>query len=196
MYSLHIQVQRLCMYGCAGGGLVVAGRANLRDAGASLSLPLAPSPPLSLPSYPPPPLSIFSLPPSIYLSHSLTHSLTLTRVRACGPDVRVWAGCVRVSRVLAQVGSPPFYSDNTKAAYQRLLTEPVEFPDAVASSAARDFIRALLPVPPPSPLFPTSPTRRLVAAPPRASESSTRKPCTGPCVRRDSLDSAPRPASV
>ena len=46
-----------------------------------------------------------------------------------------------------QAGFPPFYSDNTKAAYQRLLTEPVEFPDAVASAAARDFIRALLQVP-------------------------------------------------
>ena len=52
-----------------------------------------------------------------------------------------------------QAGVPPFYSDNTKAAYQRLLTEPVEFPDAVASAAARDFIRALLQAPPHPPTF-------------------------------------------
>ena len=82
---------------------------------------------------------------------------------------------------------PPFYSDNTKAAYQRLLTEPVEFPDAVASPAARDFIRALLqarlrprlrPRPPPY----KAPLAVQCLAPPRGGDGSEAAGVGGPGV--------------
>jgi len=53
------------------------------------------------------------------------------------------------------VGLPPFYSKDTKAAYQRLLTEPLEFKPHV-SQPARDLIRALLN---------TDPSKRLGAVP-------------------------------
>lgn len=41
------------------------------------------------------------------------------------------------------VGLPPFYSKDTRAAYRRLLTEPLEFKDDV-SEAARTLIKGLL----------------------------------------------------
>mmetsp|Transcript_71396 Transcript_71396/g.190697 ORF Transcript_71396/g.190697 Transcript_71396/m.190697 type:complete len:175 (+) Transcript_71396:760-1284(+) len=44
------------------------------------------------------------------------------------------------------VGLPPFYSDNTREAYERLLTAPVQFPPHL-SAAARSFLHALLQVP-------------------------------------------------
>ena len=42
-----------------------------------------------------------------------------------------------------QVGLPPFYQENTRKAYEMLLTMPIEFPDSV-TAAAQQMIRALL----------------------------------------------------
>lgn len=49
-----------------------------------------------------------------------------------------------LSLCLRQItGLPPFYSKDTKAAYQRLLTQPLEFKEEV-SEAARTLIKGLL----------------------------------------------------
>jgi len=60
------------------------------------------------------------------------------------------------------VGLPPFYSKDTKAAYQRLLTEPLQFKDHV-SQAARELIKGLLN---------TDPNKRLGAVPKDRSKQS------------------------
>ncbi|EKX38178.1 hypothetical protein GUITHDRAFT_158530 [Guillardia theta CCMP2712] len=60
-----------------------------------------------------------------------------------GHDVQAdwWSLGILIYEML--VGLPPFYSSNAKAAYQRLLTEPIPFPDHVSESA-RILIRGLL----------------------------------------------------
>jgi hypothetical protein len=67
------------------------------------------------------------------------------------------------------VGLPPFYSKDTKAAYQRLLTEPLEFKDHV-SAAARALIKGLLVA---------DPSKRLGAVPKDTGNEDGKAPASG-----------------
>jgi len=84
-----------------------------------------------------------------------------------GHDVQAdwWSLGILIYEML--VGLPPFYSSNAKAAYQRLLTEPIPFPDHVSESA-RILIRGLLK---------TNPAHRLGAIHrPKGKKSSVAEP--------------------
>jgi len=58
-----------------------------------------------------------------------------------GTQVDWWSLGILVYEML--VGLPPFYQENTRKAYELLLTMPIEFPSHV-SSPARDMVRGLL----------------------------------------------------
>ena len=58
-----------------------------------------------------------------------------------GNEVDWWSLGILVYEMI--VGLPPFYQQNTRKAYEMLLTQPISFPDTV-SPAAQQMVRALL----------------------------------------------------
>lgn len=62
---------------------------------------------------------------------------------ACDGDAHIWVCDLMSVFVVRTQGLPPFYDEDAKKAYQKLLTCPIEFPPTV-SYAAQSLIRGLL----------------------------------------------------